>query len=315
MRGWLGRTLVYGVLAWVPVLGVILLLGWSRRTFHRRLNGRLGVARVALGEDIRGGLAPFVATVPQALVLLGVFTLGVHLESGPVLLLGTLLALLYAALLPELLRRSFHGDPAAQLRPRRLVRNYLAVPGTALQLAWGWMVVGATWLMVLMMCPAIIPLPAPIAAGFLADWERLLHPWRTNPQLKQVAWTGADEGRLELVGRPARVRRDGRLRVTLEARTGDLLAAHPDHAVFDGVPIDDAVLPKLVALQGSQAGELLADPDRLAPVLALVHAHPGSYVDAEGVHVVVPETAPRDEVDGALRAGLALAEKLDRGEI
>ena len=310
-KGWIGPTLAYGALAWIPVLGWILLAGWARRTFHRRLRGELGVAPIALGQDLRGGLDPFIAVFPQTAGMLALAFVAAELDVLGVFWIAMAVTMVHTLFLPEVLRRAFHGDRGALLRSGRLVRNYLAKPTLTAQLMWGWIVVGGTFLMVVMMCPAIIPLPVPIAARFLADWQRRLHPWRTNPQLGKLRWSDADHAEGFLVGRPVTATRDGRtLRVTLEADTGDLLAAHPEWADFDSVPIDDAVLPRLIAIQGSEARQLLDDQDALAPILGLVHAHPGSFVDGEGVHVVVPEEAPREQVDAALRAGLVLSEAL-----
>lgn len=142
---WASRNLLAGLLLFVPILGWIAVMGWSRRAFHEVREGRsYGVPELRFAEDLREGWAPFAAWCVTTLLIwmllalvLGGFSLllaalawglneggqsglsgvVVGLLLGPLQLAQALVGVVFYLIIPEQVRRSYHGEIAVILRP------------------------------------------------------------------------------------------------------------------------------------------------------------------------------------------------------
>lgn len=142
---WWRTAIPVGLCMFIPVIGVIVHLGWRRKMFHHIRAGGEGLIPLDFGEDLRAGIDPFLAifTGGLALMALGflVYLPGVCLGVlGAVLevesLVGTgmavgvmghfafiLMALPGNALLVDFRRRGYHGERVPVLSPRESIRR------------------------------------------------------------------------------------------------------------------------------------------------------------------------------------------------
>jgi hypothetical protein len=147
-------------------------------------------------------------------------------------------------------------------------------------------------------------------------WELQLEQQRSGP-LHSLAGT-VDGLPLRVQQLVDRGRKTTRIRISMST-LGGLRMAHRDHAREVGwlplaAPVGNPVLDMLVAVKSYEpelVRALLADEDLTTELLEVLHGHPGSELNQQGLSLVLPGHLHAD-LEGPIEQALALARSLRR---
>lgn len=199
--GWLKKYSIAGLCMLIPVAGPVALLGWTRRIYDASKAGDdESLPDVALGQDLRYGVAPFAAIMNLAVpaMVLAFFVWGVafgmifwagqgsggELSDTAAQLLAVVLMLanfLFMAgifvlnvLMPEFQRRGFNGETTPLLSVGTSVRAIMGSPGGFFTVIIGLFVANAISSVGVFVCYVGMIVSVPMA---MAVYARLLAQW------------------------------------------------------------------------------------------------------------------------------------------
>jgi hypothetical protein len=199
---WWRTAIPHGLCIFIPIVGPVINMGWQRRMFLHVRDGGEGLLPLDFGEDLRHGVAPFVATFSSMMIMMVAFfvlllpgigfaALGAVLEVEALAGLGALaliaaemaflpLTFAFALLMLEVLRRSYHGEMVPLLSPGESIQRIRSRPTDYLLTLIGQFVASFIGSIGIYACfvGGIVSLPAgnAMTANVLAQWDRLSTP-------------------------------------------------------------------------------------------------------------------------------------------
>ena len=196
---WLKHVGIHGALSMVPLAGILIMYGWSRRIFGRLQQGDTSMPELELAEELSEGIAPLVAllnvmlvTIPVGLliaipaVVMSIFASDMGGMASMVMLvislLSALLAIAVSMLLmfiqPELLRRGYNGEMTPMLSPGASIAAIKAHPKDYIMVVLGLILGRAISGMGVMLCGigviVTMPIGVLISTNVLAQWNRMV---------------------------------------------------------------------------------------------------------------------------------------------
>lgn len=153
---WWKKCLIAGLITLIPVVGVIVVLGWQRRIFENARSGNPSpLPDIAFGDDLGRGVAPFVAVLNIAAIAV-VLAIGVAVAvpvagaisdtlAGIVAIFANLVMVVVmlaaSVLVPDFLRRGFEdGEMLPLLKPGPTISRITGDVGAYVMLLVGFFV-------------------------------------------------------------------------------------------------------------------------------------------------------------------------------